>query len=370
MEESEEYSDLLKLDFRDKATTPAATTLSQKTKVSGMNPVQTTIDLDRLFIQSKLQKREASQFLDFISYGEGRESLGLLDEYQNSSIMTLEKFLRFMKQGSALGEEKAEKFMKVVFKDKCLSSCYSEFSLLRIVDSDTFIKAFDMKNEQEVMIRVPQDSKGLRDIVTEWDSLHHLYHDCLLDASFFLEPLCLLHDVNNCQKGLLVSAYDSEFITLYDFKADISRSGKKREQRFGEEQQLQVLQNLAVPIKAIHNEKYAHNNLTCWNVLVDPKSLEVKITDFSCSAPMGSSILPKGNLHFSNSKILEMEMKNNNKSGLGKGPSKIEYLKCDTSTDYYHISVLSYLILEKDDILLSSLDSSHLDAAFREDIMT
>ena len=65
-----------------------------------------------------------------------------------------------------------------------------------------------------------------------------------------------------------------------------------------------------------------------------------------------------------------MEMKNNNKSGLGKGPSKIEYLKCDTSTDYYHISVLSYLILEKDDILLSSLDSSHLDAAFREDIMT
>ena len=103
-------------------------------------------------------------------------------------------------------------------KGKVISGSYDCLEQLRVDDLYCYFKANDLINETKVMIKVPKDEKGFRDLVYEWDYCKQLLKALKGQDDIILKPTCLFHDFNNHSVGYLATSYDESLKSVYELK--------------------------------------------------------------------------------------------------------------------------------------------------------
>ena len=179
-------------------------------------------------------------------------------------------------------------------KGKVISGSYDSLEQLRVDDLYCYFKANDLINETKVMIKVPKDEKGFRDLVYEWDYCKQLLKALKGQDDIILKPTCLFHDFNNHSVGYLATSYDGSFKSVYELKKkgvfrrtdeEARKEGSNRCITF--EGKLTLMVKIAEAVERLHAAKYSHNNLDCWTILVNIDTFQVMLTGLSCITPFG-----------------------------------------------------------------------------------
>ena len=87
--------------------------------------------------------------------------------------------------------------MESIVSGKYLSACYNMLELILVDCMYHYFNAYDMINDTRVMLKIPKDEKGFRDLVYEWDYTQTMLKSEPIEDEIALIPQCIIHDIEN-----------------------------------------------------------------------------------------------------------------------------------------------------------------------------
>lgn len=197
---------------------------------------------------------------------------------------------------------------------------YNNLELIQVGDNTIIYRGQSELEQKPVIIKTILDKYPTLEQITQ------LKHEHQLLKSLEIPGVIKAYRLENYQRGLFLILEDinGQFLQQFFLAKNIKLS-----------EFLKIAIQLAVTLKELHQNKIIHKDINPQNIIINPETGQVKITDFSIA-----SRLDKENQAISNPNLLEGTLAYMSPEQTGRMNRVIDY-----RTDFYSLGVTFYEML-------------------------